>query len=142
MPTLSANGYDMAFVERGTGAPLVPVHGTLGDYRNWAGQMAPFGARYRTIALSLRHCWPERWDDEGDDFTVERHAEDAPPSSRPRRLYRVPRRAARPDLVRKLGSSSRAARWTRALSRASRRKARRSRSGRCTMRPRRAPTPS
>ena len=76
MPTLSVNGYDMAFVERGTGAPLILVHGTLGDYRTWAGQMPAFGAHFRTIALSLRHCWPERWDGEGDDFTVEQHTED------------------------------------------------------------------
>jgi pimeloyl-ACP methyl ester carboxylesterase len=33
-------------------------------------------ARYRTIALSLRHCWPEHWDGEGDDFTVQQHTAD------------------------------------------------------------------
>ena len=76
MPTLRVNGYDLAFVERGTGAPLLLVHGTLCDYRHWAGQMAPFGAHYRTIALSLRHCWPEHWDGKSDDFTVQQHTAD------------------------------------------------------------------
>ena len=76
MPTLRVNGYDLAFAERGEGTPLVMVHGTLCDYRHWAGQMAPFGAHYRTIALSLRHCWPEHWDGEGDDFTVQQHTAD------------------------------------------------------------------
>jgi esterase len=76
MPTLRVNGYDMAFVERGAGAPLVLVHGTLCDYRYWARQMAPFGSHYRTIAVSLRHCWPEKWNGEGDDFTVQQHAAD------------------------------------------------------------------
>ena len=76
MPSLRVNGTDMTFVERGTGAPLVLVHGTLGDCRSWALQMEPFGAHYRTIAVSLRHCWPERWDGEGDDFTVQQHTKD------------------------------------------------------------------
>ncbi len=76
MPSLHVNGTDMGYVERGTGAPLLLVHGTLGDYRSWALQMRPFGARYRTIAVSLRHCWPERWDGDGDDFTVQQHTKD------------------------------------------------------------------
>jgi esterase len=76
MPTSRVNGYDMAFVEHGAGAPLLLVHGTLCDYRYWAGQMQPFGAYYRAIAVSLRHCWPEKWDGEGDDFTVQQHTAD------------------------------------------------------------------
>lgn len=78
MPTLQVNGYEMAFVERGTGVPLLLVHGSLGDYRYWAQQMRPFGAHYRTIAVSLRHCWPEHWDGDGDgdDFTVQQHTKD------------------------------------------------------------------
>ena len=76
MPALRVNGYDMAFVERGTGAPLLLVHGTLCDYRQSAAQMAPFGAHCRTIAVSLRHCWPEKWNGEGHDFTVQQHTAD------------------------------------------------------------------
>ena len=76
MPTLRVNGYDMAYVEEGAGAPLLLVHGTLCDYRHWAWQMAPFGEHYRTIAVSLRHCWPEQWEGEGDDFTVQQHTAD------------------------------------------------------------------
>ncbi len=76
MPTLRVNDYDMAFIEQGSGAPFVLVHGTLCDYRHWTGQMGPFGANYRTIAVSLRHCWPEKWDGDGDDFTVQQHTTD------------------------------------------------------------------
>jgi esterase len=76
MPTMHVNGYEMAFVERGTGLPLLLVHGALGDYRLWAQQMQPFGTHCRTIAVSLRHCWPENWDGEGDDFTVQQHTKD------------------------------------------------------------------
>lgn len=76
MPSLRVNGYDMAFVERGAGVPLLLVHGTASDYRLWAEQMEPFGASYRTIAVSLRHCWPERWNGEGEGFTTRQHISD------------------------------------------------------------------
>jgi esterase len=66
----------MAFVEQGEGMPLLLVHGALGDYRHWMQQMEPFGAHYRTIAVSLRHCWPERWGGEGEDFTTQQHTND------------------------------------------------------------------
>jgi esterase len=35
MQTLHVNGYDMAYLELGSGPPLVCVHGTLGDFRTW-----------------------------------------------------------------------------------------------------------
>lgn len=70
------NGYPLAYAEAGTGAPLLLVHGSLSDYRAWAQQMEPFAAAYRTIAVSLRHCHPEKWDGTGDDFSVHQHCED------------------------------------------------------------------
>jgi len=42
--TLAANGYEMAYLERGQGIPVVLVHGTLNDYRAWASQMDHFSA--------------------------------------------------------------------------------------------------
>ncbi len=74
--TIEVNGYEMAYLERGQGTPLVLVHGSLSDYRAWALQMEPFSAGYRTIAVSLRHCYPEHWDGEGDKFSVRQHADD------------------------------------------------------------------
>ena len=74
--TLRVNGYDLSYIERGSGVPVVLVHGSLNDYRIWTAQMAPFAARYRVIALSLRHYYPERWNGQGDDFSIEQHARD------------------------------------------------------------------
>ncbi len=74
--TIEVNGYEMAYLERGQGAPLVLVHGSLSDYRAWALQMESFSEGYRTFAVSLRHCYPERWDGKGDKFSVYQHADD------------------------------------------------------------------
>ena len=40
MQTLRVNGYDMAYLELGRGAPLICVHGTLGDFRTWSAVIA------------------------------------------------------------------------------------------------------
>jgi len=75
MPSLTVEGYPLSYAEAGAGAPVVMIHGTLGDQRSWSAQMGPFGEGYRAIALSLRHCWPGRWED-GGDFTIARHTAD------------------------------------------------------------------
>ena len=77
MRFLFVNDYPLAFVEAGTRAPaLLLVHGSINDYRAFDQQVAPLSACVRTIAVSLRHAFPEHWDGSGDDFTVEQHAAD------------------------------------------------------------------
>ncbi|MES2976965.1 MAG: alpha/beta hydrolase [Pseudomonadota bacterium] len=73
---VDVGGYALAVRRQGQGAPLVLVHGSLSDYRSWALQMPAFAAHYTTLAPSLRHCWPDHWDDASSDFNVEQHAED------------------------------------------------------------------
>ncbi|MBI5275604.1 MAG: alpha/beta hydrolase [Burkholderiales bacterium] len=73
--TLPVNGYEMAYVERGRGVPVVLVHGSGIDYRFFAAQMEPMAAKYRAIAVSVRHAWPEPWRGEGA-FTMNQHAAD------------------------------------------------------------------
>ncbi len=75
MPSLTVDGYDIAYAEAGSGDPLLLIHGTLGDQRSFAAQMEPLGAQWRVMALSMRHCWPGRWE-EGGDFTIDRHVAD------------------------------------------------------------------
>jgi pimeloyl-ACP methyl ester carboxylesterase len=74
--TIEVNGYDMAYREVGSGIPLVLIHGSLVDYRTWETQVSEFSKAYRTIAVSLRHHYPEKWNGVGDDFSVAQHASD------------------------------------------------------------------
>jgi esterase len=74
--TLEVNGYPMAFLESGTGEPVVLVHGSGADYRQWRRQVESPPRGFRLIAISLRHYYPERWDGKGDKFSEDQHAED------------------------------------------------------------------
>jgi esterase len=70
------NGYDMAYVEQGQGIPVVLIHGSIIDYRSFRAQMEPFGAKYRAIAVTLRHYYPEPWNGQGSTFSERQHAAD------------------------------------------------------------------
>ena len=52
------NGFDLAFLEAGDGAPLVFVHGALCDARYWTPQLHHFGKTRRAIALSSAVALP------------------------------------------------------------------------------------
>ena len=74
--TVDVNGYHMAYQETGSGIPLVLIHGALSDYRTWETQVPDFSKAYRTIAVSLRHHYPEKWSGNGDDYSVAQHVAD------------------------------------------------------------------
>jgi len=60
---ITANGTPLTYVEEGKGVPVVLVHGAVGDYRTWTGEMADFASRYHVIAYSLRSHYPNTWTD-------------------------------------------------------------------------------
>jgi len=74
--TIEVNGYEIAYQDTGSGIPLVLVHGTTQDYRTWDTLVPDISKAYRTIAISLRHYYPEKWNGVGDDFSVAQHASD------------------------------------------------------------------
>ena len=52
------NGITLHYEEKGHGAPVVFVHGSIGDYSYWQDQVSAFGKRYRAIAYSRRYNYP------------------------------------------------------------------------------------
>jgi pimeloyl-ACP methyl ester carboxylesterase len=74
--TIEVNGYDMAYQEAGSGTPVVLLHMHPADYRSWDTLVPDFSKAYRTIAVSLRHYYPENWNGVGGDFSVAQHASD------------------------------------------------------------------
>ena len=71
------NGDSLHYLDVGQGEPVVFVHGGLGDYRTWEGQMDTFSTNYRVIAYSRRHAYPNKqvYVDTAD-YSVKPHAQD------------------------------------------------------------------
>jgi pimeloyl-ACP methyl ester carboxylesterase len=76
LKSVSVNGVNLAYVEQGSGEPIVFVHGSQGDYRSWRFQLEPFAEKYRVISYSRRYHYPNAWVGDGMDYTVSLHASD------------------------------------------------------------------
>jgi non-heme chloroperoxidase len=73
---VSVNGLSFAYLDEGSGPPMILVHGSISDYREWSSQMTPFAQRYRVIAYSRRYHWPNIPPAKDADASVERQADD------------------------------------------------------------------
>lgn len=58
LQSVRVNGVELHYVERGSGEPIVFVHGALADYREWAPVIDHLSGRFRTIAYSRRYDYP------------------------------------------------------------------------------------
>ena len=70
------NGTTLNYMERGQGAPVLLVHGTLGDYRTWDGQIEALSRDHRVISYSRRYHFPNEWPPTASSFSAVIHAED------------------------------------------------------------------
>ena len=76
MKHLRVNGHDMAYVEFGSGETVLCIHGSLGDFRVWSAQFGPLAEKFRVVAVSLRHFFPNRWDGDLATYKMDQHVAD------------------------------------------------------------------
>jgi len=80
-----SDDYRLAYLENGSGEPVVLIHGAVSDYRIWQHQIENLRRDYRVIALSLRASFPnslsrspttsaaEKWSDADDIIELIEH---------------------------------------------------------------------
>ncbi len=56
-----ANGYRFAYTDRGSGRPVLLVHGALTDYRFWDPVVPSLADSFRVITVSRRYHYPNPW---------------------------------------------------------------------------------
>lgn len=76
MPTATINGTTLDYTEKGTGEPVVFVHGGMADQRVWQHQLEAFGATHHAIAVSCRGSWPNDRPRAGDEISLDTHVDD------------------------------------------------------------------
>lgn len=55
---VEVNGTKLAYIEQGSGEPVVFIHGAVSDLRTWLEQFEEFSKHYRVISYSLRYHQP------------------------------------------------------------------------------------
>jgi len=73
---VDANGMSFAYMEAGSGPPVVLIHGSVSDYREWSKQMKPLTRHYRVIAYSRRYHWPNAAPTANADASLEVQVKD------------------------------------------------------------------
>ena len=76
MAAIDVDGVSLFWSERGSGAPVVFVHGIPTDYRAWDAQVGGISAEYRAITYSRRYAYPNARAGDVRDSTVENNARD------------------------------------------------------------------
>ncbi|MDV3294158.1 MAG: alpha/beta hydrolase [Nitrososphaerales archaeon] len=76
MPTAAVNGVTLHYEEKGTGKPLLFVHGIPTDYRAWTRQVKEFADSFRAVTFSRRYAAPNTRTGDLLDSTVGNNASD------------------------------------------------------------------
>jgi pimeloyl-ACP methyl ester carboxylesterase len=73
---LRVNDVNLSYIEQGTGAPVVFVHGAISDLRFWEPQRPEIAKHHRFIAYTYRYHGVAPWPDDGSRYSVALHAAD------------------------------------------------------------------
>lgn len=76
MPSVDVGSASLFYEEKGTGDPLVFVHGIPTDYRAWYAQVGALSGKIRTLSLSRRYAFPNTREGDLSDSTVQNNALD------------------------------------------------------------------
>lgn len=69
------NGTHLSYIEKGSGEPVVFIHGAISDFRTWADQFEALSADYRVISYSRRGHYPNEKETD-PDYTRAAHTAD------------------------------------------------------------------
>lgn len=76
MASLDVGTTHLEYVDSGSGAPVVFVHGGLSDLRIWEFQIEAFAEQYRAVTYSFRHYHPNPPVEAGSHITHEMLVDD------------------------------------------------------------------
>lgn len=76
MSVVDVNGAGLEMIERGTGHPVVLVHGSASDHRTWQAQLDGFSGEHRVIAYSRRYHRPNARIRDDADYSMLEHVDD------------------------------------------------------------------
>jgi len=62
MQTVRIGNVNLSYDERGSGHPVLMVHGIPTDNRAWSNQLQQFSLNFRAISISRRHAYPNKND--------------------------------------------------------------------------------
>jgi pimeloyl-ACP methyl ester carboxylesterase len=76
MPTVRANGIEIAYQESGSGFPLILAHEFAGSMESWEAQVHFFSRRYRVITYNARGYPPTEIPEDASQYSQDHAVED------------------------------------------------------------------
>lgn len=74
--TVSINGAEINYFDAGSGATVVFVHGSPGDYRSMGALFTALSSRYHVVTYSRRYHYPNYSTGKENDYNYEQHVRD------------------------------------------------------------------